>query len=86
MKTEFAPKINAHGPTATSDAAHLGTVSIEDAGERRVDVLFYADGRMRFRMVPGNVAIEEAFLNGNPDAIIRVGPRQPITRESTGTS
>ena len=71
-----------------SDPSHLGTVDIELEDGREVHVIFYADGRLRFRMKPIGLAIEEAFLSGKPNehAIIRVGPRSPITRDSTGTS
>ena len=43
----------------------------------RVQVLFYQDGSIRFRIYKSPIVIEEAFLTGNKNqnAIIKVAPR-----------
>lgn len=44
----------------------------------RVQVLFYQDGSLRFRVYKTPMVIEEAFLTGNQqqNTIIKLSPRQ----------
>ncbi len=45
---------------------------------RRVQVLFYDDGAIRFRIYDAPLVIEEAFLTGSKQgwAILKVAPRR----------
>lgn len=69
-------------PNAGSKTGHIGTVKIDldtgDDGFRRVHVLFYEDGALRFRINETPMAVEEAFLTGGPGkhTIVRVAPRR----------
>jgi hypothetical protein len=55
-------------PSSSSKAGHMGTVRADvempDGSLRRVHVLFYQDGRIRFRVNETPTVIEEAWLSG----------------------
>ncbi|MEX0753997.1 MAG: hypothetical protein WD556_02625 [Actinomycetota bacterium] len=66
------------GPNANSKAGHMGTVRADvempDGSLRRVHVLFYDDGRIRFRVNETPTVIEEAWLSGNrPETFSIIG-------------
>jgi hypothetical protein len=53
---------------------------------QRVQVLFYADGSIRFRIYGSPWVIEEAFLTGNAqqNAIIKVAKRRVLPESGRG--
>jgi hypothetical protein len=79
-------------PNAGSRTGHIGTVRIDvDQGDglRRAHLLFYEDGALRLRINEAPMAVEEAFLTGNPDknTIVRIAPRRrPVDPKSEETA
>lgn len=51
---------------------------VDGSDGTRVQVLFYDDGSLRFRVYKTPMVIEEAFLTGNRDqnTIIKLAPRR----------
>lgn len=71
---QFTPDIEVQGPKATSKRDHLGTVRI-DVGERRVHILFYDDGHVRFRINESPMLIYESYLRGGQNHFTIIGLR-----------
>lgn len=71
----FNPKVEVLDPNSSSGRDHLGTVKI-DIGDRRVHVLFYDDGQVRFRINHTPMVINESYLRGgkNDFTIISLKP------------
>jgi len=71
---QFTPNIEVQGPKATSKKDHLGTVRI-DVGARRIHVLFYDDGHVRFRINESPMLIYESYLRGGQKDFTIIGLR-----------
>jgi hypothetical protein len=58
-------------------ATLLQSERVDGPDGKRVQVLFYDDGSIRFRIYDCPLVIEEAFLTGNRQehAILKVGPK-----------
>jgi hypothetical protein len=71
---EFEAVVEVIQPRTSSKPDHLGTVRI-DVGKRRVHVLFYEDGRMRFRINHTPMVINESYLQGGQNQFTILGVR-----------
>jgi len=60
-------------------ATLLESVAVYGPNQKRVQVLFYEDESIRFRIYDSPLVIEEAFLTGNKgqNAIIKVSRAKP---------
>jgi hypothetical protein len=56
----------------------LDSIRVDGPADKRVQVLFYDDESIRFRIYDAPLVLEEAYLSGNKNdhAIIKVGPRR----------
>lgn len=56
----------------------LQSERVDGPNDRRVQVLFYEDGSIRFRIYERPLVLEEAYLTGNPQghAILKVAPKR----------
>jgi hypothetical protein len=54
----------------------LKSERVDGPDGKRVQVLFYDDGSIRFRIYECPLVLEEAYLTGNDHSIIKVAPKQ----------
>jgi hypothetical protein len=71
---QFEPLVEVIQPRAGSKPEHLGTVRI-DVGDRRVHVLLYDNGRIRFRINHTPTVIDECYLQGGQNHFTILGIR-----------